>query len=81
MVGKNKNFPLIYEKALELIGTKKEETFVFEDALYAIQTAKKYNFNVVGIEDRYTVLPANEIAPLCDYFFYTKDNYNVDCLE
>jgi HAD superfamily hydrolase (TIGR01509 family) len=76
MVGKNKNFPLIYEKALELLGTEKDETYVFEDALYAIKTAKKHDFKVVGIEDKYAALPTNEIAKLCDYFLYTKDNYN-----
>ena len=61
--------------------TKKDETYVFEDALYAIKTAKKHNFKVVGIEDNYAALPANEIEPLCDYFLYTKDNYNTYFFE
>lgn len=81
IVGADKKSPLIYEKALELLGTSKNETYVFEDAYYAICTAKKNGFLVVGIEDENTVVPAKEIAPLCDYFLYEKDNYNLSFLE
>ena len=40
-VGCNKETPHIYRAALEVLGTKKDETVVFEDALHALITAKK----------------------------------------
>jgi HAD superfamily hydrolase (TIGR01509 family) len=41
--GKDK--PDIYEMALKSLSTPKKETVVFEDALYAAQTAKKYRIS------------------------------------
>ena len=38
-VGYGKDKPIIYRKALEHLGTPKEETFVFEDSLFALKTA------------------------------------------
>ncbi len=81
MVGEDKNSPLIYEVALEHLGTDKNETYIFEDAFYAISTAQKAGFKIVGIEDESTVVPTKDIAPLCDYFLYTRDNYNTWFLE
>ena len=81
MVGKGKESPLIYETALSHLGTPKDETYIFEDAWYAINTAHNNGFKVVGIEDANTVIPTSEIVPLCDYFLYTKDNYNTSFLE
>ena len=37
---------------LREIGTEKETTWVFEDALYAAKTAKANGYNVVGIFDK-----------------------------
>ena len=81
IVGADKNSPLIYEVALEHLGTKKEETYIFEDAYYAINTAHNNGFLVVGIEDENTVVPTTEIAPLCDHFLYEKDEYNTWFLD
>lgn len=81
MVGENKNSPLIYETALNHLGTPKDETYIFEDAWYAINTAHKNGFKVIGIEDANTVVPTSEIAPLCDFFLYSKDNYNTSFLD
>ncbi len=52
VIGKNKSFPDVFNIALECIGTPKEETWVFEDSLVALQTAKKAGFPTVGIYDR-----------------------------
>lgn len=41
----------IYEEALLRLGTNKEETVIFEDSFFAILTAKKAGFNVVGVYD------------------------------
>lgn len=49
----NKDVPDVFLQALACLGTKKEETYVFEDSLLAIQTAKKAGFPTVGIYDKH----------------------------
>ncbi|MEA4845735.1 MAG: HAD family phosphatase [Clostridiaceae bacterium] len=50
-VGCGKDRPLIYEKALGLMNATREDTIVFEDALYAVETAKRAGFLVAGVYD------------------------------
>ena len=54
-VGYNKETPHIYRAALEALGTKKDETVVFEDALHALITAKKDGFKVAAVYDRHEI--------------------------
>ncbi len=49
--GESKHSPLIYQLAAESLGTKPEETLVFEDSLYALKTAKKAGFRAIGVYD------------------------------
>ena len=51
--GKGKEAPDIYLAAMEYLGTKKEETCVFEDSITAIKTAKKIGMRTVAIYDEY----------------------------
>ena len=51
--GTGKTTPEIYRTALSYLATSKEETYVFEDALYAAKTAKDDGFSVVGVYDAY----------------------------
>ena len=50
-VGVGKQAPDIYLLAAEKIGSRPENTLVFEDALHALQTAGKAGFRTVGIYD------------------------------
>lgn len=50
-VGAAKTEPKVYDVVLEKLGTPKETTWVFEDALYAARTAKANGYNLVGIFD------------------------------
>lgn len=50
-VGAGKTSPLVYEKALKRLGTPKDATWVFEDALHALETAQKAGFSVAAVED------------------------------
>jgi len=52
-VGHNKETPHIYRVALEVLGTSKEETVVFEDALHALMTAKNDGFTVAAVYDKH----------------------------
>lgn len=74
-VNASKEKPVIYERALEHLGTPKEETYVFEDALYALKTAKNAGFKVVGVFDPSAINESNEIKELSDFYIsdYTKD--------
>ena len=47
----NKDTPRIYELAAEHLGTKKENTWVFEASLYAVKSAKNGGFNVAAVFD------------------------------
>ena len=51
-VGASKTEPKVYDVVLGELGTQKETTWVFEDALYAAKTAKANGYNVVGIYDK-----------------------------
>ena len=53
-VGHGKDEPNIYNEALEFLGTDKDTTYVFEDALYAVETLKNNGFKVVGIADKFS---------------------------
>lgn len=50
-VGSGKDKPRIFEAALRFLGTEKAQTFVFDDALYAIRTAKAAGFPVAAVRD------------------------------
>lgn len=50
-VGVSKHEPVIYQLAANSLGTKPEETLVFEDSLYALKTAKNAGFRAVGVYD------------------------------
>ena len=50
-VGHGKDEPDIFEVALRFLGTRREETLVFDDALYAVRTAKEAGFPVAAVYD------------------------------
>ena len=52
-VGFGKDIPVIYQKALEHLETEKRDTYVFEDMLFALNTAKTDGFPAVGVYDRH----------------------------
>lgn len=80
-VGKGKRHPLIFEKALEFLGTDKETTYVFEDAIHAMHTCHANGFKVVGVYDKNVFATLDEILPLCN-FYLDKDSkyrFDIDC--
>lgn len=50
-VGAGKRSPLVYQESARRLGTVPREIAVYEDALYAVQTAKAAGFHVVGVYD------------------------------
>lgn len=66
-VGYGKDKPIIYRKALEHLDTAKNETYVFEDSLFALKTARADGFTTVGVYDRHENRQDN-IKILADYY-------------
>ena len=66
-VGFGKDKPIIYQKALEHLGTEKSDTYVFEDLPFALNTAKTDGFPTVGVYDRHEV-HQDELKGLADYY-------------
>ena len=69
--GAGKTSPKVFELARQKLGTKKEETWVFEDSLYAVKTATEAGFPVCSIYDTYSVGNAKEIQRLSN--IYVRD--------
>lgn len=63
-----KDTPFIFDTALAFLGTKKEETFVFEDSLHAIETAKGAGYKVVGVYDKSSDYQQEKIKKLSDIY-------------
>ena len=67
-VGAGKDSPVIYDKALEHLGTEKDTTFIFEDALYAIETANKADYKIIGINDVSEPADPEKVKELCTIY-------------
>lgn len=50
-VGAGKNYPNVYWEAAERLGEQPKDIAVFEDALYAVNTAKQAGFYTVAVRD------------------------------
>ena len=73
-VGAGKREPLIYEIALDFLGTDKKTTYVFEDAIYAMKTAYTNSFRVVGVYDKNVYATEEEVKSYC-HVYLDKDSY------
>ena len=67
-VGAGKTKPDIYLRAAEYLGTRPEETVVFEDVIHAIRTAKQAGFQVVGIYDETSKDDQEEVQREADWY-------------
>lgn len=66
-IGKSKEHPDLYLKCAANFNAQPEECVVFEDALYAVRTAKKAGFSVVGLLTAdLTAAEEAEFRNLCD---------------
>ncbi len=67
-VGYGKDEPYIYEYACNYLGIEKSDAVIFEDACHAVQTAKKADFFVVGMYDKYES-QTNKIKEISDKYY------------
>jgi len=68
-VGAAKTEPKVYDTVLEDLGTDKNTTWVFEDALYAAKTAKANGYNLVGIYDE-SEANTKELEEISDIYIH-----------
>ena len=74
-VDAGKDTSKIYDVSREHLGTPLENTYVFEDALYAVETAKNAGYKVIGIKDVSAQGDEERIKELCD--LYVKDHFEL----
>lgn len=67
-VGAGKDQPDIYDMAAGLMGTRRDNTLVFEDALHAVTTASKAGYYVIGVYDDSEGINEDKIIPLCSQY-------------
>ena len=76
-VGAGKTRPDIYMKAAEYMGTRPEETVIFEDVLHAIRTAKKAGFLAVGLYDEASKADQEEIKKEADWYAKSMEGLDI----
>lgn len=79
-VDRGKEYPTVYKEAAIMMKSQISNTYVFEDALYAVRSAKEGGFKVVGIADKSFEHNEEEIKEIADYFIYDYDEL-MDMIE
>ena len=67
-LGTTKKEPDVFMMALESVGAVPEETWVFEDGLYAMETAKKAGFKLFGVYDEESHGDQDAIKAISDIY-------------
>lgn len=70
-MGLTKNDREAFSITMQRLGGKKENTIIFEDALYAIDTAKKDNFYVIAVSENTRAEDKLQIQQLADRYIYS----------
>ena len=73
-VGVGKKHPDVYLEAARRMGATPEETFVFEDAIYAARTAKRAGFLLAGVCDSAAEDMQEELKALSDCYITRWDD-------
>lgn len=77
--GASKRKPAVYDLSRERMGTRKQSTWVFEDAVYALRTLKSAGYRSVGIYDNDISGTLDELSiadiVICDFFDLNIDEF------
>ena len=77
-LGIAKDDPAFFLETLKRIDTPIAETMVFEDALYAIKSAKAAGFTVAGVYDSSMEADSKKIASLADIYLNSYDEWEME---
>ncbi len=75
-VGHGKDEPHIFEAALRFLRTERAETVVFDDALYAIRTAKEAGFPIAAVYDTHEK-SQTEVRALSDFYLENLSRFDL----
>ena len=75
-VGHGKDEPHIFEAALRFLGTERAETVVFDDALYAIRTAKEAGVPIAAVYDTHEK-SQTEVRALSDFYLENLSRFDL----
>ena len=67
-IGFSKAKPIYFPKVAQMLGVEKDDCAVFEDALYAIQSAREAGMRVFAVEDWFARKSWDEIGKLATVF-------------
>lgn len=67
-MGVGKENPKIFLEAASLAGSEISKTLVFEDGLYAIETANRAGFKIVGVYDSTSLGDQDRIKEMSDFY-------------
>lgn len=75
--GCGKDRPDVYDMARAHMGTRAGRTAVFEDALYAIKTAKAAGYTVIAVYDPYESASKQQVALAADIYLDSLEDAEV----
>lgn len=75
-VGAGKDRPDIFHEACSFLGTSLNDTVVFEDALYAVKTAKEAGFKVIALFDESAHEQQELIQRYADHYYSSFTEWN-----
>ena len=73
-VGAGKDRPDVYLEAARRMGSRPENTVVFEDVIFAARTAKAAGFTVAAIYDESSKHDQEELQKTADYYLTRWDD-------
>lgn len=76
-VGAGKDSPVIFERAMDRLGSVREETVVFEDAPHAIKTAKAAGFKTACVLDASFESEWTDIVKAGDHVITAFDAFDI----
>ncbi len=76
-VGSGKDKPDMFFAAQAHMGTEVSDTWVFEDGLYAMKTAKAAGFRVCGMFDQSSIADQEEIKTVCDVYVTSLSDFPI----
>lgn len=77
-VGKGKDSPDIFNKAMLAMNTSPENTWLFDDAAYSLATAKKMGINTVGVYDVHSDGRQDEVKKFSDVYIKEWREYGIN---
>ena len=77
----SKSEPEIFYEAMKVMGSRPEETWLFEDGLYSIKTARRAGLRTVGVYDEISACDQEKIKALADIYLTSLIDFNLNKMK